>query len=280
MNKCINVCRLSCAMLAVTAAADEKDDFAHEPNNAEAVEAAHSLQRYDGYDISSFPPEQQAWEKLLNRYLEDFYYTRYIDAKKEGKETAWDYVEDVPGLPRILIIGDSISRGYTLPVRHELAGRANVHRAPQNCSSTVVGLDKLDIWLGDQKWDLITFNFGIHDRHASRADYEMRLRQIVERLKAADAKLVWIATTPIPEGEPEYVEGAIERLNRAAEKIMTDQQIPVLDLYQAVAPKLAEYQLPENCHFRGGGYDFMGTFLADGIMAELAGHAAPDAGNE
>lgn len=271
MKNSIDVLLLSYMMLTMTTFADseEKDDFAHEPSNAEAVEAAHLSDRANGYDISSFSPKQQAWEKLLDLYLEDFYYTRYLAAKKEGKETSWDFVADVPGLPRMLIIGDSISRGYTLPLRDELAGKVNTHRAPQNCSSTVVGVDKLDIWLGDEEWDLITFNFGIHDRRASSEDYERRLRQIVERLKATNAKLLWVTTTPILEGEPEYVEGAIERLNTVAETIMKEQAIPVLDLYQAITPKLAEYQLPENCHFRGIGYDFMGTFMAEGVMAEL-----------
>ena len=35
-------------------------------------------------------------------------------------------ITDVAGLPRVLLIGDSISIGYTLPVRQELAGKANV----------------------------------------------------------------------------------------------------------------------------------------------------------
>ncbi|MDF7808114.1 SGNH/GDSL hydrolase family protein [Pontiellaceae bacterium B12219] len=273
MKNRINVLLIVCLMATMNPAANagNKNDFAYEPSTAEQVEAAHLSDRANGYDISSFSPERQAWEKQLDLYLEDFYYTRYLTAKKEGKETSWDYVEDVPGLPRMLIIGDSISRGYTLPLRHELAGKVNVHRAPQNCSSTIVGMDKLDIWLGDGNWDLITFNFGIHDRRDPSADYEMRLRQIVERLKKTDAKLIWVTTTPIPEDEPEYVEGAIERLNQVAEKIMTEQNIPVLDLYQAVSPNLAQYQRPKNCHFRESGYDFMGTLMAEVIMEQLEG---------
>ena len=42
-------------------------------------------------------------------------------------------VKDDPQLPRILIIGESISRAYTARVRKRLLGKANVHRAPANC---------------------------------------------------------------------------------------------------------------------------------------------------
>ena len=41
-------------------------------------------------------------------------------------------IKDVPGLPRVLLIGDSISIGYTLPTRQRLIGVANVHRPPMN----------------------------------------------------------------------------------------------------------------------------------------------------
>ncbi|MEI6467818.1 MAG: hypothetical protein WCQ89_24065, partial [Verrucomicrobiota bacterium] len=72
-------------------------------------------------------------------------------------------ISDDPRLPRVLLIGDSVSIGYTLAVRRELAGAANVHRPPANGGSTKIGLRDLDRWLGDQRWDVIHFNFGLHD---------------------------------------------------------------------------------------------------------------------
>ena len=70
-------------------------------------------------------------------------------------------IQDVPGLPRMLLIGDSISIGYTLPVRERLAGKANVHRIPENGGPTTNGLARLDAWLGTQRWDVIHFNWGL-----------------------------------------------------------------------------------------------------------------------
>jgi len=67
------------------------------------------------------------------------------------------------GLPRVLLIGDSVSVGYTLAVRKELEGKANVHRPPSNCGSTKIGMRDLDKWLGVGKWDVIHFNWGLHD---------------------------------------------------------------------------------------------------------------------
>ena len=106
-------------------------------------------------------------------------------------EPAFATVEDVDGLPRVLLLGDSISIGYTLPVREALKGKANVHRPPTNCSSTGNALDHLDSWLGRGKWDVIHFNFGLHDaklppegvRHSPPAIYGENLRELVKRLQ-------------------------------------------------------------------------------------------------
>jgi hypothetical protein len=91
-------------------------------------------------------------------------------------------------LPRVLLIGDSVSRGYTQAVRTALAGKANVHRAPANCGPTASGIKNIEVWLGDGKWDVIHFNFGIHDRNTPLADYtaegyELLGKQVAEAIR-------------------------------------------------------------------------------------------------
>ena len=68
-----------------------------------------------------------------------------------------------PNLPNVLIIGDSISLGYTGVVSAKLAGKANVIHNPGNAQGTKLGVEKLQEWLGDTKWDVIHFNWGLHD---------------------------------------------------------------------------------------------------------------------
>ena len=74
-----------------------------------------------------------------------------------------DPVIDDPLLPRVLLIGDSISIGYTVGVRELLHGVANVHRPLTNCGPTTKGVAELEQWLGNRPWDVIHFNFGLHD---------------------------------------------------------------------------------------------------------------------
>ena len=66
-------------------------------------------------------------------------------------------------LPNVLIIGDSISMGYTPIVKSLLEGKANVTRPNGNCQGTKHGVVNIDSWLSANKWDVIHFNFGLHD---------------------------------------------------------------------------------------------------------------------
>ncbi|HEX3871489.1 MAG TPA: hypothetical protein VHV77_13690, partial [Pirellulales bacterium] len=62
----------------------------------------------------------------------------------DPRNKAMRSIKDVPGLPRVLLIGDSISIGYTPEVRELLKGKANVHRIPQNGGATDVGLENME----------------------------------------------------------------------------------------------------------------------------------------
>jgi lysophospholipase L1-like esterase len=228
---------------------------------------------------AALPAEQQAWETVLEQNLGSFYLPLYQNDKLRGTVTAWDYVQDDPKLPRALLIGDSISRGYTLAVRKALAGKVNVHRAPENCGPVANGLKKLTIWLGDgKKWDVIHFNFGIHDRKTPLPDYQQRLDELAIRLKATGAKVFWANTTPVAEGGmKDATDLDLAARNALAAKVMQKHGIPVNDLYNWIKPDLAKYQNPQDVHFGQPGYDRLGERVARVI--EVAAPAADQAKN-
>lgn len=224
----------------------------------------------DAQRKASMSPEELAWEKVLEENLGSFYLPIYKKQKSQGRETAWDYVKDDPKLPRVLLIGDSVSRGYTLAVRHALAGKVNLHRAPANCGSTAVGIKKLDVWLSDGRWDVIHVNFGLHDLHTKSADYEQRLEQIVSRLKKTGAKLIWAQTTPVPDvPEKKWDPSDAVRLNEVAARVMKRNKVAINDLHAFLQPTLAEHQNPKDIHFNAAGYKQLGQKVAQAIQAAL-----------
>ena len=201
-------------------------------------------------------------------------------AQKPVKSDVLAAIEDQPGLPRVLLIGDSISIGYTLPVRELLKGKANVHRIPTNGGPTKNGTVSIEKWLGTGKWDVIHFNWGIHDlkfmpdgkRQVEPEDYEMNLRTLVARLKTTGAKLVWATITPIPDGElvPSRRFGKVAEYNAIAKKVMTEDGVAIDDLNTAITPHLAELQNPKDVHYKPEGYAFLAKQVAGSIETALA----------
>jgi len=245
-----------------------------EPTNADeaaaqkAQEEAELDAQYQAW-VETLSPAEQAWEEVLQSELGNFYLPIHKRQKVAGQSNAWDFVEDDPALPRVLLIGDSVSRAYTLTVRKELAGKANVHRAPANCGPTATGLKKMDIWLGDGNWDIIHFNFGIHDRNTSIADYTERLEQLIERMEPTGATLLWANTTPLPDVPGKYTSVSVIERNAAAADLMAKHEIPVNDLFAAISPKLDEMQRPDDCHFHGPGNTYLGETVARFLEAHL-----------
>ena len=205
--------------------------------------------------------------------------------KKRAPNPAMAKIEDVAGLPRVLIIGDSISIGYTLAVREMLAGKANVHRIPTNGGPTTNGLKGIKGWLGNSKWDVIHFNWGLHDlkyiqEDASKradpkapgshlqvalADYEKNLAELVKTMQATGAKLIWCSTTPVPEGSDGRIKGDELKYNEAAARVMTAAGISTDDLHAHAAAK-PDAQLPANVHYTPEG----SRYLAEKVSAVIA----------
>jgi len=192
-------------------------------------------------------------------------------------------VVDDPRLPRVLLIGDSISMGYTLPVRELLKGKANVHRPPENCGPTIRGIEKLGAWLGDGSWNVIHFNFGLHDlkyvgdkHQVSLEDYEKNLRAMVKRLKQTKARLIWCSTTPAPAGAKNPLRRTEDVLayNAVAAKIMKEEGVAIDDLYVYALPRIKDIQRPANVHFSERGSKFLARRVADSILKALNGEGA------
>ena len=212
---------------------------------------------------------------------------------KEAAPNPMAPIENDPDLPRVLLIGDSISIGYTLAVREMLAGVANVHRPPTNCGPTLRGLESLETWLGEEPWDVIHFNWGLHDLKYIAADaqgplhsaklldvaegkqmvpldaYAANLERLLVRLKKTGAALIWCATTPVPEGAKGRVPGEAARYNDAAASVMRRHGVPINDLHALAAAHLEEIQRPANVHFTPEGSRLLAGQVMRHILPQL-----------
>lgn len=198
-------------------------------------------------------------------------------------------------LPKILILGDSISIGYTPFVKESLKAVASVTRPYQesgkaeNCQGTTNGLANINRWLGDRQWDIIHFNFGLHDlKHIKRdtgensndkddpyqaapEQYEENLKVIVKHLRATNAKLIFATTTPYPdEGlKPLRDPKLYKEYNRIATRVMEDNNIGINDLESFAVPQLETIQIPNNVHFTEEGSKVLAGEVVRHLKAAL-----------
>ncbi len=212
----------------------------------------------------------------------DDFYTPEQDRLKHASEAG----AGREGVVNVLLIGDSIMGGYFKAVQAELKGEANVVRHPGNAGDTRNGLEHLDAWLGDTKWDVIHFNWGLHDlchRHPESKEYgkrdkvrgaisvpldeyEKNLDVLVSRLEKTGAKLIFATTTVVPKGEAGRRVGDEIAYNAAAVRMMERHTIPVNDLHALSAsfqPDL--FSKPGDVHYAPQGSGRLGKQVADVI---------------
>ena len=200
-------------------------------------------------------------------------------------------------LPKVLIIGDSIAGDYFPFAEETLKGKVLLYKATQmndegemtSCEGTTMGMKKVEEWIGDTEWDVIHFNFGLHDmkhikpdtnknsknlndpQQANPEQYDKNLRAIVEKLKKTNAKLVFATTTPYPDklGKQMRTPGMPAIYNKIAIEIMKKNDIVINDLYSYVLPRMEKLQRPKNVHFMENGSKALGEKVAQSILENL-----------
>ncbi|MEO9475975.1 MAG: SGNH/GDSL hydrolase family protein [Cyclobacteriaceae bacterium] len=185
-----------------------------------------------------------------------------------------------PTLPKVLIIGDSISNGYTPYVMKNLEGIAEVAHNPGNAKHTGNGLEHIKDWIGETGWDIIQFNWGLWDlcyRHPesqvqgqrdkvngtitySLEDYKSNLDSLVRLIKKySDAELIFVTTTYVPNEEAGRFSKDVQRYNDAAKQVMKAHNVAVNDIYKKSKPIHRKYgKGDDDVHYTQQGYEQLG----------------------
>ena len=185
----------------------------------------------------------------------------------------------------VLIVGDSISIGYTTIVQKALSPNINVEHNDGNGGSTERGVTSIEKWLGNKQWDVILFNFGLHDlvykdslnkydvvkgKLAVPLDaYRKNLEFIVSKLRETTAKLIFINTTVVPENSIGRKTEDPAKYNAVALEIMKKNKIEVLDLYTASQTIHPANSKPGNVHYTDKGYELLADLVIKTIKSAL-----------
>lgn len=199
----------------------------------------------------------------------------------------------------VLIIGDSISLGYTPTVKSELAEVAKVYHNPggpgnpaNNGRYTSYGLKYIETFVGDTiQWDVIQFNWGLWDlcyaipfeengkvnrdkvngvQKTPPAQYAENLEKLVQRLEKTGAELVWCTTSYVPENELGRISGDEEKYNAIALEIMEKHHVRVNDIHAYSKEVHRLHARAENdVHYKKEGSKLLGIKVADYLRSLL-----------
>lgn len=184
----------------------------------------------------------------------------------------WITDADRDELPRVLLVGDSIVRGYYDGVEKALAGKAACARYT---TSKFLGnpdyAAELGLILDRHRYGVIHINNGLHGWDCTEEEYRKGLEALVVLLreKAPGAKVVWGMTTPVRvAGDLAHLDAdknarAVAR-NQIAAEIMGKNSIPVTDLYAALADR-PDLFADDGVHHNAKGRELLARMVADAV---------------
>jgi hypothetical protein len=188
-------------------------------------------------------------------------------------------------LPRVLLVGDSITRGYFAEVEKHLAGKAFCARlTTSKCVSDPSFADEVQLLLKHYRFAVIHFNNGLHGWGYTEEQYGDGLAMTVDAIRkhAGDAKLIWATTTPVRQGSDLQKFGErTERVkvrNQLAAGIMKERGIPTNDLFGLVEQH-PDWHSGDGVHFNAKGKEAQAKQVAESVAKWLSAKES-SGGNE
>jgi hypothetical protein len=196
---------------------------------------------------------------------------------REGIEWCdiWIAHANEDALPRVLLIGDSITRDYYGEVEKRLTGKAYVARlATSRFLADPVFANELKLILSSAKFDVIHFNNGMHGWGYTEEEYRQHFPNFISIIRqgAPNAKLICATTTPVRVGgKPTEFAPNTERVkvrNAIAVEFAATEHIPVDDLFSLVEGH-SDYNNADGVHFNSTGIQAQGERVAAEIQKLL-----------
>lgn len=196
--------------------------------------------------------------------------------KKENIEwlNIWCEFTNDEILPRVALIGDSITAQTYEIVKRELQRLANIDYLATSysiLSPTYVGM--VEKFIDDSNYDVIYYNYGLHAYDVSADEYENAYRKILKKMLARSKVIIGLTTTVLnrdnlDKESEKWADVVVER-NARAQKLAKEFALYVDDLY-SISKKLGrEGKSLDGVHFNELGNEEIGKSKAEIIKKVL-----------
>lgn len=179
-------------------------------------------------------------------------------------------------LPHVLLIGNSITRGYSKKVEQALKGKAYVGRLSNSKSiGDPALLEEIAVVLKNAHFDIIHFNNGLHGFGYTEEEYDKNFPKLIKTIRkyAPKAKLIWATITPVRTGEKMTgfapITERIKKRNEIALKHIHQEGIQVNDLWNVMINHPEYYEGGDGTHPTNIGYSALAQQVLQVINSEL-----------
>lgn len=184
----------------------------------------------------------------------------------------WVTDADKAELPRVLFVGDSITKACFGAVEKHLAGRAYCARltTSKSVSDPTFNDDLLPL-LKQYKFSVIHFNNGLHGWGYTEEQYRAGLSQTVAALKeySDGAQLIWATTTPVRKMQSlDQRTDRVKAQNSLAAEIMKKNDISTNDLFELVKDH-PDWQSTDGIHFNAQGNEALAKQVVENVLNRL-----------
>lgn len=196
--------------------------------------------------------------------------------KKEQFEWIYSWCDnaDKNDLPRILLIGDSITNGYQSFVRKKLEGVCYVDYVSTSYAIDNPFYSQLIInFVKNSTYDLIHFNHGLHGYHLSDKSFEKRIRKLIDTISSKTttftiANITCINKPGNKKPHSGWMKRVIER-NAIFDSIAKEKGFEIDNLYDVSKEMLVSNRFEDGTHYIESGYDILSSKVSQFIKDNL-----------
>lgn len=195
--------------------------------------------------------------------------------EKENIEWIRIWCEDTNNaeLPRVALVGDSITEGYYNLVKEALKDIARVdYLATSYSIASDIYHQSVKNFIKDSDYKVVHFNYGLHAYSVSEEVYAERCKELLQLISKRAETIVATTTIVVLSEEknqvnPRWKNKVISRNQKIAE-IAKELKFNINDLYSASGKIDASMRVDE-CHFTKEGYEVLANSVVSSIKEIL-----------
>ena len=174
-------------------------------------------------------------------------------------------------LPRVLLVGDSITRAYQEKVRKLLDGKFYVDYIATSYSvDQKFYVELVKDFAADSDYAVIHFNHGLHGLHMTDKVYGEGVEKLLAEI-GKNRKVILANSTLVKEENNERIDyrttGIVLRRNRVIEIIAQRNGYKLNDLYSVSANIPNEYRSPDGTHYEDKGSERLAEAVAKSVLS-------------